>query len=71
MVWYVVPFFFSISLLLFDCQLMAIQDKDSSSGDCENVIVKSEVIKTEMMSGIVMSFDSNYLWLNHYTHLIR
>ena len=50
---------------------MAIQDKDSSSGDCENVIVKSEVIKTEMMSGIVMSFDSNYLWLNHYTHLIR
>ena len=64
-------FFFSISLLLFDCWLTAIQDKDSSSGDRKDVIIKLEVIETEMMSGIDMSFDSNYLWLNHYTHLIR
>ena len=44
----------SISLLFFDCQLTAIQDRDFSSGDHEDVIVKSEIIETEMMSGIVM-----------------
>lgn len=53
MEWYVVPF--SISLLFFDCRLTAIQDRDPSSGDREDVIVKSEAIKTEMI-GTVMPF---------------
>jgi hypothetical protein len=58
---------FSISQLFFDCRLTAIQDRDSSSsGDREDVIVKSEVIGTEMMPGIVIPFDLNYLRLNRF-----
>ena len=44
----------SISLLFFlDCRLTAIQDRNSSSGNREDVIVKSEAIETEMMSGML------------------
>ena len=54
-----------------DLRLTAIQDRGSSSGNPEDVIVKSEVIETEMMPGTVMPFKSKFLRLNHYTHLIR
>jgi hypothetical protein len=55
---------FSILLLFFYRRLTAIQDRDSSSGDREDVIVETEMI------WYVMPFDSNYLQLNQYTHLI-
>ena len=47
--------FFNFTDVVFDSRLTAIQDRDSSSGDHEDFVVKSEAIETGMMPGIVMS----------------
>jgi hypothetical protein len=62
---------FSISLLFFDCHLTAIQRQGLFFRRSRGCHCQVGSYRNRNDVWYVMPFDSNYLRLNHYTHLIR